>query len=162
VYDGTDPFSTFGDSRDEFFEGGSSSDTLRGNDGADTLVGRSGADSLDGGDQGDSLDGGAGNDTSAGGLGADTFLAAGRGIDVIVDFKHVEGDKISLQGVAGFATVADVTAHGMQSGPDAVIDLGSGNSLTLQNVSLASLIDTDFIFSTNDLAPEDIALSNQA
>ncbi|QWG18005.1 FecR domain-containing protein [Bradyrhizobium sediminis] len=99
----------------------------------------------------DTLDGRGGTDRLIGGGGADTFVyAAGYGADTIADFHHSDGDRIDLTGVPGIHSLADVLAHATPSGVDTFIDFGGGNSLTLSNVSLASLVADDFVF--NELA----------
>jgi hypothetical protein len=103
-----------------------------------------------------------------GGAGADRFKA-GIGADAIADFSHAQGDKIDLSGVVGFSSLSDVLAHGVQSGENAIINLGGSNSLTLMNVSLATLGAGDFVFglvssssSVGNSAPTNIALSDSS
>ena len=73
-------------------------DSLVGGDGDDRLFGNGGADTLDGGDGDDRLRGGLGEDMLIGGEGDDIFvLAAGEGLDTIVDFE-MGADLIGLGG----------------------------------------------------------------
>ncbi|GAB4146616.1 MAG: hypothetical protein Fur0046_24610 [Cyanobacteria bacterium J069] len=86
---------------DDILYGGAGNDRLFGKAGNDMLYGEAGDDLLIGDDGDDLLWGGLGNDTLigdnfSGGSGINTFvLAAGQGIDTIVDF-HVGRDKIGL------------------------------------------------------------------
>jgi Ca2+-binding RTX toxin-like protein len=123
---------------------------LFGGAGDDTLSGNGGADWLLAGDGADTLNGGAGNDILIGYGGGDTFVfATGSGADRIVEFGSGAGDNdvIRLSGFgAAFDTFAEVSAVGSQSGADAVFNFGGGDTLTLQNVTLASLASGDFLF----------------
>ena len=79
--------------------------------------------------------------------GADTFVYADNGgADMVTDFSHGQGDKIDLTGVTGIYSLADVQAIAAQVGPNTVINFGVGNTLTLNNVTLANLTASDFIF----------------
>lgn len=83
-----------------------------------------------GGDGGDVLTGDRGGDTLAGGAGADIFrFLPGGGQDVVLDFSIADGDRVQ---VAGSYSLDQAGAH-------VVIDLGGGDTLTLQNVHLAAL-----------------------
>lgn len=77
--------------------GGTGNDTLHGDKGFDLLYGGEGADELFGGGGNDTLFGGAGNDLLHGGKGADVFVfARGEGMDRILDFSALQGDRIAL------------------------------------------------------------------
>ncbi|AFZ29380.1 Alkaline phosphatase [Gloeocapsa sp. PCC 7428] len=86
---------------DDLIYGGTGNDRISGKSGNDTLYGEAGDDIIWGDDGDDLLLGGLGNDTLignnfSGGSGNNTFvLAAGEGIDTIIDF-HAERDKIGL------------------------------------------------------------------
>ncbi len=115
---------------------------------------------VSGGAGADLLSGSAGNDLFVGGTGADTFKA-GAGADTILNFSVAEGDKIDLSGVAGYSDLAGLLLHATQTLSDGAIDLGNGNSLVLKNVTIASLTESAFLFSTSpDSAPVDIGLSS--
>ncbi len=90
-----------------------------------------------------------------GGAGADTFVyATGGGADAIGDFSRSDGDRIDLSGVTGVHSLADVLAHAVQiEGGHTFIDFGCGDSLTLTNVSRASLVADDFVFSAGPNQP---------
>ncbi len=90
-----------------------------------------------GNDRANIVTGGAGNDTLYGAGGADTFVFdQGSGADVIKDFSASQSDSIDLS--AYTHGTADLTLlH--QSGVHTVIDLGGGNTITVQNITTASL-----------------------
>ena len=114
----------------------------------ENAIGGGGNDTLIGNTANNTLNGGAGNDTMTGGAGDDIF-AYSLGLDTITDFVAGAGgiDEIDLRGVAGFQSLANVLAHATQSGANTVIDFGGGNTLTLQNVTIGSLVSSDFLFS---------------
>jgi Ca2+-binding RTX toxin-like protein len=113
----------------------------------DTITGSSGNDFLNGNGGNDILNGGAGADNLTGGLGADTFVYVdGGGADFITDFTRSQGDRIDLTGVAGIFSLADVQSHATQQGPNAFIDFGGGNTITLANVTVGSFVASDFVF----------------
>ncbi len=95
------------------------------------------------------FDGRGGNDTYTGGLGNDVFVfRLNEGADTITDF--VAGgivDAVQLVGFgASFDSFGEIIAAATQIGADTVIDFGAGQTLTLQNVTLANLSSGDFIF----------------
>ena len=112
----------------------------------DFVVGTDGANTLLGGGGNDLLLGLAGNDLLTGGTGSDTFIfSRGSGADQITDFIAGAGsdDLIELRGTpyASFSalrTAATGTAGG------ALLDLGSGDTLLLLGVTVASLHGDDF------------------
>lgn len=118
----------------------------------DVISGGAGADRLNGLGGNDHLDGRGGNDLLTGGAGADTFVYAdGYGADFIADFRHSEGDQIDLTAVSGVRSLADLLAiaTSVNDGADTVINFGGGNTLTLSGVSRASLVASDFVFTSN-------------
>ncbi|MGV6848136.1 MAG: hypothetical protein ACWA5A_07140 [Marinibacterium sp.] len=129
--------------------GGGGKDTLSGGKGNDDLDGGKGRDMLDGGKGKDRLEGGAGNDALSGGGGDDTFVFAGRfGADAITDFDALRnGEKIDLSGVAAIKSWKDLSRnHLSDAGADVIIDDLNGNTITLENMSLADLNAGDFLF----------------
>src|SRR5205823_7250997 len=83
-------------------------------------------------------------------FGADTFVyATGGGADFINDFNHGQSDRIDVTGVPGIFSLADIQAHATQQGGNTFIDFGSGNTITLQNVTLANLVAADFVFNNS-------------
>ena len=108
-----------------------------------------------GGNGKDILVGGTVDDRLHGGLGFDTFLyATGGHADTILDFA--EGiDRINLQGVSTVHAMSDIGPLASQQGANTFIDFGHGDTLTLNNVTLNTLTDNDFLFSpgiTGDLS----------
>lgn len=115
--------------------GGSGDDVIVGNEVENNLQGRSGADRLDGG---------LGNDVLSGGVGDDIFvITEGGGSDTITDF--LSGDVIELSDF-DLRVFTEVQAAATQDGVNVVIDMGDGETLTLENVTLTSLTEFDFVF----------------
>lgn len=88
-------------------KGTNQSDTIVGDRQNNLLFGNGGNDIISGGSGNDILTGGNGNDTLTGGLGADKFVFTNalEGVDIIKDFKAVEGDKIQIS-QAGFGATS--------------------------------------------------------
>ena len=81
--------------------------------------------------------------------GDDTYVTQpGGGADIVDGF--VAGtdtpERVDLRAFGGFGSLAEVLAVTTQVGADTVIDLGSGDSLTLTNVDMTDLADGDFTF----------------
>ncbi len=143
IFGGTDADTIFG---------GQDNDTLSGGSGEDILYGNLNEDSLIGGSGNDTLYGGAGNDTLDGGSGADAFyFTSGSGADVLTSGPtFIPREFIFLQ--------TNINGSGMVQGSDAlerisnnssgqaVLDLGSGNSITFEAVSSTFFIESDFVF----------------
>lgn len=88
------------------------------------------------------LDGRIGDDTLTGGAGADSFrIRRGEGSDTIEDFA---GDRLILDGFR-FADKAALLGAAVQSGGDVVIDLGTGEHLTLKHMTLARLANANVL-----------------
>jgi hypothetical protein len=104
------------------------------------LLGTSGADTLTST---------AGNDILVGRGGADTFsFAATFGQDIIADFA-VSGtghDIINFHAISVLDNFANVKSHASNVGSGVLITLDANNTLTLNNVSKASLTSADFTF----------------
>jgi len=79
-------------------KGTNQSDTIVGDRQDNLLFGNGGNDILSGKSGNDTLSGGNGNDTLIGGFGADKFVFTNvlEGVDILKDFKAVEGDKIQI------------------------------------------------------------------
>lgn len=125
--------------------GTSNDDTLAAKTHGATLLGGFGNDTLYSGAGDDSLDGGAGPADSThnsdrfvfvDGSGQDTVSSFDTGYDSIQVPENVNG--------TGFAVAADVLAACTQVGSDVVVNLGGGNSVTIQGVSLGSLANANF------------------
>ncbi|BDI18878.1 hypothetical protein ANSO36C_46800 [Nostoc cf. commune SO-36] len=88
-------------------KGTNQGDTLVGDGQNNLLFGNGGDDTLSGKGGNDILSGGNGNDTLTGGVGADKFVFTNvlEGVDIIKDFKAVEGDKIQVS-QAGFGAIS--------------------------------------------------------
>lgn len=142
----------------ETVNGGDGNDLIYGNHGTDLLIGGSGIDTMFGGQDADTLSGGAGSDMLygnrgddllVGGDGYDRFVFGGTsGADTISDFTYftdylVIQSNVNGSGITSFSTLV---SHATQSGSDVVIDLGSGNSITLLNYSTSSLTSADVLF----------------
>jgi|GEM_PF-1824287 len=141
-----------GDAVANVFNGRSGDDVLEGRGGDDTLLGENGDDLLDGGigtdilvgDIGnDTLTGGSDNDWMHGGLDADVFVfAAGDGNDSIADFSVGE-DALLLQAGLTITSHTEADVDG-KVGLDTVLDLSSGDTITLSGVS--GITDTSLLF----------------
>jgi hypothetical protein len=153
----------FGGRGDDMVDGGAGNDALYGQRGNDVLLGGDGNDELDGGRGHDGLAGGAGNDDLHGGRGRD-FLVGGAGrdeltggssndkfvirigsdVDTITDLHS--NDRIDLRDF-GFASAEDVLDAFHQRGRDAVLDLGNGDKLIIENQRVSHLNAAQFIVS---------------
>ena len=132
-----------GGGNDRLF-GGNGGDSLSGGASADRLFGDSGSDVLLGGTGGDQLTGGRGDDRLQGGSGADRFrFVPGDGSDLVEDFVSGE-DRLDLTAF-GFSSAADVLAATLDQDGNAVIDLGGGDSITLQGRQKADLQADDIV-----------------
>ena len=138
-------------------------DTLRGDESANTLYGGNVDDVLDGRGGDDRLDGGggtasilygpqpvgvSGNDILTGGTGNDTFVFYGSfNNDTITDFEEGPGigDVIEIDD-ALFADFDAIMHASEQDGFDVLITYDMFNTIRLQNVSLGSLHQNDFLF----------------
>lgn len=128
-----------GDGNDEIF-GGAGNDRINGDAGDDNLFSGGGNDTVNGGAGDDTLWGGGGNDVFTGGAGADIFVfGANHGDDTVTDYD-VEEDSLSLGGATTvFTDAASVADAAVAISGGVLIDLGGGDSLTLQGISLSDL-----------------------
>ena len=119
---------------------------LIGSDFNDMLTGDANNNTLQGGAGADVLNGGAGSDTLTGGAGGDIFVSApGNGADTVTDFSAAEGDRIDLTGFSAINSFSQVQALAIQVGANTVLNFGSGDTLTLNNVTASGLTANDFI-----------------
>ncbi|THD80684.1 MAG: calcium-binding protein [Phenylobacterium sp.] len=119
-------------SGDNLLHGNLGNDTLQGGTGHDTMHGGQGDDVIRGGSGNDWISGDLGNDTLTGAGGNDTFhTGLGMGHDVVTDFSAAQGDKVQVD-VGVSWTVS-------QSGANTLVTLSDGTSMTLDNVTAASL-----------------------
>jgi len=134
----------------EVVAGSGFNDTLEGSTAANNLRGGLGADRMLGGGGNDTLWGQGGNDTLSGGANNDRFVfELGGGADVITDFLGGAGasDVINLLSFgAAFDSFAEIAAASSQQGANLVINFGGGDTLTLQNTTLAALNADDFVY----------------
>lgn len=153
------------DSADALY-GGAGSDTIYGNagndllfggtgifdptDSADLIYGGLGADTVYGNGGNDSIIGSTGNDVMYGGAGDDHYIfGSGEGSDVVAQFTgagSASGDVIAIySGVNSITTTAGILALISYSGGNAVLDLGTGNTVTIMGVEANSLTASDFL-----------------
>lgn len=146
-----------GTSGDDEYFGGGGDDSLYGNSGNDVLHGNGGNDLLDGGENDDRMFGGGGDDTLVGGNGkdilrggiGDDFLTGGPdpdtfifysdwGSDVVTDFQD-NIDVIELRDFA-ISSSAKMSSFASQVDSDVVFSFDSGNTLTIQNALIETII----------------------
>jgi Ca2+-binding RTX toxin-like protein len=102
------------------------------------LDGLGGNDTITGGSGNDTIDGGAGNDLITGGAGKDIFVFDfGSGNDIVTDYTAAQ-DKFDVSAY-GFGTFAHLESHFSQAGSDVIVDLGAGNTLHIDNITVAAL-----------------------
>ncbi|UWQ30963.1 hypothetical protein K3557_11095 [Leisingera sp. M523] len=145
-----------GNAGDDTLSGHKGEDRLNGGRGDDSLKGGRGDDSLKGGKGQDTLDGGNGDDLSTGGSGDDTFVFSDAfGNDTITDFDaSSSGEKIDLSTVSSITDMADLLDnHIREDGENVVIEDAHGNTITLKDVQLADLDETDFNFELPEWEP---------
>ena len=136
---------------DDLIDGGSGNDNLFGDHGNDGLAGGTGKDNLAGGWGRDFLVSGAGKDNLDGGAGNDKYVIRdGTGTDTVK--KLQAGDRVDLSDF-GFASAADVIDAFQQVGRNAVLDLGGGDKLVLENTRVSRLEEDQFIVSDAETGP---------
>jgi len=142
-----------GNSLDNDLFGNAGANVLIGGDGNDVIYGQAGNDTIDAGNGNDIVWGGAGNDTITLGAGSDVLIfAAGDGNDTVTDFSAMQ-DVIRLIGIPGFTSFADLQAHATQAGSNLVLSFATGDTLTLNNISVSSLSSYDFLFDNSQSSP---------
>lgn len=137
-----------GDSNDRL-RGAVGNDTLFGDAGRDLLYGEAGNDTLRGGQGRDLLEGGAGDDYLDGGAQSDTYVFAdGSGNDTIARFAwDLAEEKIDLSAVSAITDYSDLEDNHMsQVGADVLIDMLTGDTITILNTDLADLTADNFLF----------------
>jgi Ca2+-binding RTX toxin-like protein len=123
--------------------GGFGSDVLVGSDGADVLTGGDGDDVLVGGLGLDVLDGGDGDDIIIQGFAEEDAV---KGELLVRNFEAGAGsdDKIDLSALAGLS-FDWLMAHATTVDGNTVLDLGTGDTMTLLGVTADSLHADDFL-----------------
>mgnify|MGYP001187786532 CR=1 FL=1 len=138
----------FGLGGNDIMDGDLGNDTINGGAGNDNIEGGGGADRIFGGTGNDIISGDDGNDFMNGGAGNDRFVFdSGEGDDRIAGFTAGGTlDRLDLRD-AGFNFVHfdQVLARASNVGGNVVIDLGTGDSVTLIGVTEAQLTAGDFI-----------------
>jgi len=127
-----------GDGNDLIF-GGAGNDTIDGGAGDDNIFSAAGTDDVNAGAGDDTLWGGGGDDSFTGGADADTFIFASTGDDTITDFNVAEDELRLVNTVTDFTSTADVTAAASEQNGGLLIDLGGGNSLFLEGLSISDI-----------------------
>lgn len=133
-----------GAGKDEIF-GGAGNDSIMGDEGADNIFSGGGNDTVNGGAGDDTLWGGGGDDRFAGSDGADTFVFANTGNDIIVDFNITDDELRLVNTVTDFETVADVESAASEQNDGLMINLGGGNSLFLEGLSLNDIASMNLV-----------------
>lgn len=145
---GTD--SIFGGSKDEVLTSLDGNDVITGGRGNDTISGGGGFDTLSGEAGNDRITGGRGTDGLLGGTGRDTFIfRSGDGADYISDFVATgrNHDILDLRTIPAIKNFGDfIQNHAVQAGDDVFITGQTGDSITLQDVSLRTLDKGDVLF----------------
>ncbi len=128
-----------GDLGKDLIYGGLGNDNIEGGGGADRIFGEAGNDIISGDDGNDIMSGGAGNDRFV--------FDSGEGDDRITGF--VAGgvdDRLDLRDAGfNFVRFSQVLARAHDVGGSVVIDLGTGDLVTLVGVTEAQLRAVDFI-----------------
>ncbi|MBL4874018.1 MAG: hypothetical protein JKY41_11700 [Rhodobacteraceae bacterium] len=135
----------FGGAGKDVLHGRGGDDLLLGGEDKDRLLGGSGNDRLFGQGGNDILRGGAGNDWLEGGGGADVFIFRDNwGQDEVTDFQ--DGiDSIIFQQL-NLVDADDAINHATQLGRDVVFAFEGGESLTINDITVADIYDDIFIF----------------
>jgi len=145
VYGGSGDDIISGNDGDDILFGGAGADRVYGGAGDDDLYSGAGHDVVSGGAGNDTLWGGSGDDSFTGGEGADTFSFARTGNDTITDFD-VNEDILRLSNTAtDFTSASDVSAAATEQNDGLMIDLGEGNSVFLDGLSLSDIENMNLI-----------------
>ncbi|MBB4065155.1 calcium-binding protein [Gellertiella hungarica] len=174
IYDGAEGNSIAGGNGNDILRGYGGNDLLSGGTGIDTLDGGTGNDVIQGGSEADLLIGRLGADDLYGGSGADRFIfsqlsdstVSATGRDDILDFSHLQGDRIDLSpldarldlagnqafgfiGAQAFTGAAGQIRFQIASGQTYVYGDVNGDKIADFAVHVAgavSLVASDFIF----------------
>lgn len=129
--------------------GSNAKNEIEAGDGNDVIKGLGGRDKIYGGIGRDKIDGGKGKDNLWGDRGADKFIFKGKfGNDKIKDFEtDNKGEKIVLKKIGAIESFDDLmNNHISDVNGSAVIEDGSGNSITIDGITMSELAANDFLF----------------
>ena len=150
VYGNTGTDLLYGNRQSDTLFGGQGDDALYGGQSEDLLYGNLGADVLDGGLGNDTLSGGTGDDSLTGGGGVDVFaIAAGEGVDQVLDFSIADGDRlqVNIDGTNITSVTELIQNLSTDSSGNLLVGLGDGAGLTLVGIgsSLAPNVGVDLV-----------------
>lgn len=129
-----------GSAHDDDLRGNGWANQLRGGSGNDVLNGRGGDDVLYGGNGNDVLRGGAGDDLLYGKRDADRFVFEDNmGVDIVKDFDD-DLDVLDFR-ATDIGSFSELMARAENRGGDVVFDLGGGDAVIVEDMSLAALQD---------------------
>jgi len=140
IFAGAGNDSVTGDDGNDNLFGGAGDDTVNGGAGDDDIFSAGGSDVVSGDAGDDTLWGGGGDDNFTGGAGADTFVfASGHGDDTVTDFNVAEDELRLVNTATDFTSAADITAAATEQNGGLLIDLGGGDSVFLEGLSLTDI-----------------------
>ncbi len=143
---GTNDYIDAGAGNDQILASGGNDIIIAGS-GDDDIFGGGGNDTVNGGSGDDTLWGGGGDDDFTGGSGADTFVfAAGHGNETVQDFDVVEDILFIANTTTDFNSAAEVRAAAMAENGGVTIDIGGGDTVFLQGISLNDLDNVTYNF----------------
>jgi Ca2+-binding RTX toxin-like protein len=124
--------------------------SLTGNNLDNYMLGNSiGGEHLSGGGGKDTLNGQGGADILTGGAGSDSFVfKPGDGVDHISDFtaKGMDQDHVNLTSDFGFDTFDELKSYLSQHGDHVLMNLGFGDKVIFDHVTLSDLSAANFTF----------------
>ncbi|WP_162798614.1 M10 family metallopeptidase [Sulfitobacter sp. SK012] len=144
IYGGIGNDTVYGGDGDDAMGAGDGTDELLGGSGNDIIYGGRGDDTVLGGAGNDTISAGQGDDMISGGAGADQFYF-GAGDDTLTDFDS--GDTINFSYVSEIANFDDLmNNHIRDTDSGVLVEAGDGVTLLLENTTIASLDQGDFVF----------------
>ena len=150
--------SAYGDS----LRGDGNANVIFAGSGDDWIYGRGGDDFLYGDAGNDTIYGNEGNDTLNGGSGSDRFIfGVGDGQDTIADFTRGT-DTIVLSSGLGVSSFTQVLTKATQASNGVLITFNTGTTLTLTGITLSTLSERDFSFSSSSIATAALTVAMSA